>query len=80
MLATLGAVLLLLVASVVALALVFVDIVWEHGPLAPDVPPQTEVTGAEAEELAQRFAPVLHFDSKSCSSRSPAPPTSAAPS
>jgi hypothetical protein len=63
-LATLGAVFLVVVAGVAALALVFVDISLEHGPLAPDVPPQTEVAGDEARELAQRFAPVLHYDSR----------------
>jgi hypothetical protein len=62
-LAALGAVFALLVATVIAVALVFVDISWEHGPLAPDAPPQTEVTGDEAVGLARRFAPILRYDS-----------------
>lgn len=63
-LAALGTVFAILVGGVVALAIVFVDISWEHGPLAPDIPPQTEVTGDEARELAQRFAPMLRYDSR----------------
>ncbi len=63
-LAALGAVVLLLVAGVTALALVFVDITLERGPLAPDIPPQTEVAEEDARELAERFAPVLRYDSR----------------
>jgi len=62
-LAALGAVFALLVATAVVLALVFVDIAWEHGPLGRDIPAQTEVTGEEAVELARRFAPELRYDS-----------------
>lgn len=63
-LAGVGAVIALLLAAVVAVAAIFVDISWEHGPLAPDIPKQTEVVGEEARELAERFAPVLRYDSK----------------
>jgi len=62
-LATLAAILVLLVAGTVAVGAVFIDITWEHGPLAPDIPPQTQVTGDEALDLAQKFAPVLRYDS-----------------
>jgi hypothetical protein len=64
MLAALGAVFALLVTTAVVVAAIFVDISWEHGPLAPDIPKQTEVTGEEALELAQRFAPILRYDSQ----------------
>jgi hypothetical protein len=63
-LAALAAVFALLVTMVVVLAVVFVDLTWEHGRLARDVPPQTQITGDEAVELARRFAPVLRYDSK----------------
>jgi hypothetical protein len=63
-LAALGAVFALLVAGVAALALVFVDITLERGALPPGIPPQTEVTGDEARELAERFAPMLRYDSR----------------
>jgi hypothetical protein len=62
-LVALGAVLSLLITTMVVLALVFVDIVREHGPLGPDIPAQTEVGDDDALELARRFAPILRYDS-----------------
>jgi hypothetical protein len=63
-LAGIGAVIAVLLTAAVAVAAIFVDISWEHGPLAPDIPKQTEVVGEEARELAERFAPVLRYDSR----------------
>ena len=62
-LATLGAVLAVLVAAAIAAAALYVDFVREHGALDSGIPPQTEVVGEEALELARRFSPVLRYDS-----------------
>jgi len=62
-LATLGAVLVLvLVAAAVAGAL-FVDFVRQHGPGGTDVPPQSQPSAEETLDLAKRFAPVLELHS-----------------
>jgi len=62
-LATLGAVAVLLGAGIAVATLLFVDFVHERGPLEPDNPTQSAVPGDEATDLARRFAPVLRYDS-----------------
>ena len=62
-LATLGAVLaLVLIAAAVAGAL-FVDFVREHGPGGTETPPQTQPSAEETLDLAKRFAPILKLHS-----------------
>jgi hypothetical protein len=63
-LATLGFVLVLAMAGVAVLGVLFIDYVRERGPLSSETPEQTEVVGHEAAVLANRFAPVLRYDSK----------------
>jgi Vacuolar protein sorting-associated protein 62 len=45
-------------------AVLFIDYTREHGPLSSEIPEQTAIVGDEATELANRLAPVLHYDSK----------------
>jgi hypothetical protein len=60
-LATLGAVLAIVLAAAAVSAFFFVDFVSERTALASGTPPQTEITGTEAKELATRFAPELRY-------------------
>jgi hypothetical protein len=63
-LATLAAVVLLLVTAIAVLGILFVDYVREHGPLASEVPLQSQPSAEERAELARRFAPVLRYDTR----------------
>jgi hypothetical protein len=63
-LATLAAVVLLLLTGVAVLGVLFVDYVRERGPLASEVPLQSQPSAQERAELARRFAPVLRYDSR----------------
>ncbi len=63
-LATLGVVLAIVVGAAGVSAVLFLDFVHERGPLAADVPPQTQITGAEGAQIAAGVAPVLRYDSK----------------
>jgi len=63
----LATLLVIVVLNAIGLAVAggfFVDFVNEHGPAASEIPRQSELEPAEAEELAQRFAPVLRMDSR----------------
>jgi hypothetical protein len=63
-----GATLVVIVAAqIVALAVLaalYLDFARQHGPLASEVPPQSEPEAAERAELARRFAPVLRYDAR----------------
>lgn len=59
--ATLAVVFMLVVAAAGVGAAFFVDFVSERTPLRPGTPPQTDVTGQEAADLAARFAPELRY-------------------
>jgi hypothetical protein len=63
-LATLGVVLVVALAGIAVLGVLFIDYTRERGPLKSEIPEQTEVVGQEAAVLANRFAPVLRYDSK----------------
>lgn len=63
-LATLAAVVLLVVGAAAVLAILYVDYVREHSPLAAETPLQSEPAAEERAELARRFAPVLRYDSR----------------
>lgn len=63
-LATLATVALLFAAVALVLGLLYVDYVREHGPLASEVPAQSEVSPEEQAELAERFAPVLRYHTR----------------
>jgi hypothetical protein len=63
-LATLAAVLLVVLAGAGVLAILYVDYVREHSPLASETPLQSEPAAEERAELARRFAPVLRYHSQ----------------
>jgi hypothetical protein len=63
-LATLGAVFVLVLMGAVVAAALYVDFVRHHGPLASEIPPQSQPSAEERVELARRFAPVLRYDSR----------------
>ncbi len=63
-LATLAAVVLLLVTAIAVLGILYVDYVRERGPLPSEVPIQSQPSAEERAELARRFAPVLRYDSR----------------
>jgi hypothetical protein len=62
-LATLGAVLALVLIAATVSAALFVDFVREHAPAITEIPPQSEPSAEESLELAKRFAPVLKLHS-----------------
>jgi hypothetical protein len=62
--ATLGVIVSVLVIAATILAVLYLDFVREHGPLASEVPPQSEPETAERAELARRFAPVIRYDAR----------------
>jgi hypothetical protein len=45
-------------------ALLFIDFASEHGPVKSEIPKQTEPTAEERRELAERFSPILRYDSR----------------
>jgi hypothetical protein len=63
-LATLGVVVLVVVVTAGVLAILYVDYVREHSPLASETPVQSEPAAEERAGLARRFAPVLRYDSR----------------
>jgi Vacuolar protein sorting-associated protein 62 len=62
--ATLGAVLLVLLVAAALAGVLFVDYVRERGPLASDAPTTSAVSREEHTELVRRFAPVLRYHSQ----------------
>jgi hypothetical protein len=62
--ATLAALLVLNVIGVVIAGVFFVDFVHQHGPGSPEIPRQSALPEADAQQLAQRFAPILKLDSR----------------
>ncbi|MDQ4030554.1 MAG: Vps62-related protein [Actinomycetota bacterium] len=62
--ATLAAVLLLVLTAAGVLAILYVDYVREHSPLTSEIPLQSEPAAEERAELARRFAPVLRYHSQ----------------
>ena len=50
--------------GLVIAAVFFVDFVDKHGPTSSEVPRQSAVDPAEAQALAERFAPILKLDSR----------------
>jgi len=63
-LATLAAVVLIVVVGAAVLAFLYVDYVREHAPLASETPLQSAPAADERAELARRFAPVLRYHSQ----------------
>ena len=63
-LATLAAILFLVLVGNVIAAIYFVDFVNQHGPVGGDVPRQSAPPLEEASALAQQFAPILKLDSR----------------
>lgn len=61
--ATLAAVLLVVLAAAGVLAILYIDYTREHSPLASETPLQAEPEAEERAELARRFAPVLRYHS-----------------
>ena len=62
-LATLGAVLVLVLIVAAVAGALFVDFVREHGPGSTEIPPQSQPSAEESLELAKRFAPILRLHS-----------------
>ena len=62
-LATLGALLAINVIALVIAGIFFINFVREHGPILGEIPRQSAVPDAEARALAERFAPILRYDS-----------------
>jgi len=63
-LATLAVLLILNVVGIAIAGAFFVDFVHQHGPVAGDVPRQSALAPDEAHALEERFAPILHLDSR----------------
>lgn len=61
--ATLAAVVAVVLAGAAVAAVLYLDFVREHGPLASEIPPQSQPPAEERAELARRFAPVLRYHS-----------------
>ena len=64
MLATVGVLLVLLVAGAAALGALYIDYSRERGPLSSGIPEQSALEPEERRELASRFAPVLRYHSR----------------
>lgn len=60
--ATFGAVLVAIATAAVVAAFLYVDYAWETTSATTEIPPQTPIVGAEAADLARRFAPELRYD------------------
>jgi len=63
-LATLGAVVLVVATGAAVLGALYLDYTRHHAPLAAGIPPQSEPPEEERLDLAQRFAPILRYHSK----------------
>ncbi len=59
-----GVLAVLIAIGLAVAAFLFIDFVSEHGPVKSDIPKQTEPAAEERTELAERFAPVLRYDSR----------------
>jgi Vacuolar protein sorting-associated protein 62 len=62
--ATLLAVAVLFAIALAVAGALYLDYSRERGPLSSEVPPQSEPSPEERDELARRFAPVLRFHSR----------------